>query len=74
MFWVPVTNLESMQEVYMNISRQLKIPDVKEKQADIQKHVQQFLSKESSGKWLLIFNNADDIDLWTGNADNLTDS
>ncbi|OCL00243.1 FabD/lysophospholipase-like protein [Cenococcum geophilum 1.58] len=73
-FWVPVTNLESMQEAYMDISRQLKIPDVKERQADIQKHVQQFLSKESSGKWLLIFDNADDIDLWTGNAGNPTGS
>ena len=39
-----------------------------EEQADIKKLVQRHLSQESAGRWLLIFDNADDMDLWIQNA------
>lgn len=68
-FWVPVTNVESMLEAYLEIGRQLQIPNIKEP-GDVQKLVQRHLSQEGSGKWLLVFDNADDIDIWMDKADN----
>jgi tetratricopeptide (TPR) repeat protein len=73
-FWVPVTNAESMSEAYLEIGQQLQIPDVEQGQADIQKLVQRYLSQDSSGKWLLVFDNADDVDIWTKKPENTSDS
>ncbi|MCJ1470163.1 hypothetical protein MMC07_008808, partial [Pseudocyphellaria aurata] len=63
-FWLPATNTESLQQAYMEIGRQLQIPGLDDKQADIQKLVQLHLSQENASQWLLIFDNADDIDMW----------
>ena len=68
-FWIPVTNVESMLEAYLAVGRQLRIPNLKQDKTDVQKLVQRQLSQESSGKWLLVFDNADDIDVWTEKAD-----
>ena len=68
-FWVPVTNVESMLEAYLEIGQQLQIPNLEQEKADVQKLVQHRLSQESSGKWLLVFDNADNIDIWTDKAD-----
>jgi tetratricopeptide (TPR) repeat protein len=74
-FWVPVANAERCQQAYLEIGRQLQIPGLEEEKADIRKLVQYHLSQESSGQWLLIFDNADDIDMWfesTGGKTNST--
>jgi hypothetical protein len=36
--------------------------------------VQEYLSKESAGQWLLVFDSADDIDMWIGKSDSEQDS
>jgi tetratricopeptide (TPR) repeat protein len=64
-FWIPVTSVESMLEAYLEIGQQLQIPDLGEGKAGIRSLVQQRLSQESSGKWLLVFDNADDTSIWT---------
>lgn len=69
-FWVPATNIESLQQAYLEIGRQLQIPGLKEEQADVKKLVQDYLSGESAGRWLLIFDNADDMNMWIGSAVN----
>ena len=63
-FWVPATNSESLQQAYLEIGRQLRIPSLEQEQADVKKLVQRYLSDESAGRWLLIFDNADDVDMW----------
>jgi tetratricopeptide (TPR) repeat protein len=73
-FWIPVTNMESMLEAYLEIGQQLKIPNIKQEKSDVQRLVQGRLSQESSGNWLLVFDNADDIDLWTEKAGDNTSS
>jgi tetratricopeptide (TPR) repeat protein/predicted acylesterase/phospholipase RssA len=65
MFWIPVTDVSRMQEAYLQIGRRLQISGLDHENADIPKLVQQRLSQESSRKWLLIFDNADDIEIWT---------
>ncbi|KAF2181041.1 putative kinesin light chain [Zopfia rhizophila CBS 207.26] len=73
-FWIPVTNVESMLEAYLEIGKQLQIPNIEQEQGNVQKLVQRHLSQESSGKWLLVFDNADDIAIWTDKVDHTTSS
>ena len=61
--WIPATNMESLQRAYLNAAQQLSIPGWKEQRADAKKLVQGYLSKESTGQWLLMFDDADDIEM-----------
>jgi hypothetical protein len=56
--------MESLQQAYRDVAQQLGIPGWKEDKADVKRLVQGHLSKESAGQWLLVFDNADDIDMW----------
>jgi hypothetical protein len=40
------------------------IAGCEEEKADYKKHVQEYLSQESASPWFLVFDNADDIDMW----------
>jgi tetratricopeptide (TPR) repeat protein len=68
-FWIPVTNVERMLETYLEIGEQLQIPNIKQEKEDAQKLVHHRLSQNDCGKWLLVFDNADDIDIWTEKVD-----
>jgi len=62
--WIPATNMESLHQAYLDVARQLMIPGADEEKADAKKLVQEHLSKESTGRWLLVFDNADDVNMW----------
>lgn len=64
MIWIPATNIESLHQAYQDVARQLKIPGLEEDKADAKKLVQGYLSMESIGRWLLVFDNADDVNMW----------
>tara|TARA_R110002003_G_scaffold95_1_gene7240 strand:- start:19322 stop:21166 length:1845 start_codon:yes stop_codon:yes gene_type:complete len=64
-FWIPVTSVESMLAAYIEVGQQLQIPNVEQNKSEVPKLVQRELSQEAAGRWLLVFDNADDIDLWT---------
>ncbi|KAH6665619.1 P-loop containing nucleoside triphosphate hydrolase protein [Halenospora varia] len=66
--WIPVTNIESLHQAYLGVARQLGIADCEEDKADLKRLVQGYLSKESAGQWLLVFDNADDINMWIAEA------
>ena len=72
-FWVPAMDDESIQKAYLEIGRLLGIPNPEEQQAEIKKLVQHRLSQESAGRWLLVFGNADNIDMWINEAGDVTD-
>jgi tetratricopeptide (TPR) repeat protein len=67
--WIPATNIESLHQAYLDVARQLKITDSDEDKADAKKLVQGYLSKESTGRWLLVFDNADDINMWIAQSE-----
>ena len=67
-FWIPTTNSESLLQAYLEAGRQLGIPGLDQEQANIKKLVQRHLSQESAGQWLLILDNADDMDMWIQNG------
>jgi hypothetical protein len=56
--------MESLHQAYLDVARKLKIPSSDEDKADAKKLVQGYLSKESAGRWLLVFDNADDVNMW----------
>ncbi|GFF48135.1 hypothetical protein IFM46972_08475 [Aspergillus udagawae] len=59
-FWVPAVDATSFENVYREIGRQLGIKGIEEDKADVKTLVKEALSRESSGHWLLIIDNADD--------------
>lgn len=62
--WIPATTIEALQQGYLMVAQQLEIPKCEDEEADVKKLVQDHLSKDDAGPWLLVFDNADDIDLW----------
>jgi KaiC/GvpD/RAD55 family RecA-like ATPase len=62
--WIPAINIESLHQVYMDIAQHLSIPGWEEDKADVKRLVQGYLSKESVGQWVLVFDNANNINMW----------
>jgi hypothetical protein len=61
-FWVPCTSYEAVDQAYMSIAQCVGIQDVKP--AEVKDRVKSYLNQESAGEWLVIFDNADDMDMW----------
>ncbi|KOC13588.1 kinesin light chain 1 and [Aspergillus flavus AF70] len=62
-FWVTCTSYESVEQAYISIASKLGMTGVKP--AEVKEKVKAYLSQESAGKWLLIFDNADEMEMWT---------
>jgi len=71
--WIPATNMEALHKTYRDIAQQLEISDADEPSADVKKLLQNYLSKESSGQWLLVIDNADDINMWISKSSSSSD-
>jgi nucleoside phosphorylase len=67
-FWVPAVDATSFENAYHDISKLMKIEGINEEKADVKRLVKTTLEKESSGSWLLIVDNADDIELLFGDT------
>jgi tetratricopeptide (TPR) repeat protein/Cdc6-like AAA superfamily ATPase len=66
-FWVDASDMNSLQQGYLNIAQRLSIAGWDDEKADVKKLVEQHLSTDGVGQWLLVFDGMDDIDLkWTG--------
>ncbi len=62
--WIPATNTESLHQGYLDVARQLNILGWEDEKTNVRALVQEYLSKNDMGKWLLVFDNADDVDMW----------
>ncbi|EPE04996.1 kinesin light chain 1 [Ophiostoma piceae UAMH 11346] len=62
--WMPATSKESIGQAYLHAAQQLGISGWEDEKADVKRLVQDHLSSESAGQWLLIFDNADDVNMW----------
>lgn len=69
--WIPATNMESLHQAYLNVARQLEVPGWQNEKADVKKLVQQYLGQDEAGPWLLVYDNADDIDMWLAHPDSI---
>ena len=61
-YWVSAATVENFEESYLNIARELRLPGITDKKTDLRALVKRHLSQESSGEWLMVLDNADDID------------
>ncbi|THC89597.1 hypothetical protein EYZ11_010961 [Aspergillus tanneri] len=69
-FWITCTSYESVEQAYMSIALKLGIIDIKP--AEVKEKVKAYLSQEGAGKWLLFFDSADDMGMWSkDNTNNL---
>lgn len=66
-FWVPALSLESFEQACAEIVRILQIRCAAENK-DVKDLLRQHLSCKTAGKWLLIVDNADDMDVLFGAA------
>ncbi|KAK6216103.1 hypothetical protein LQW54_003879 [Pestalotiopsis sp. IQ-011] len=72
-FWVPALDVASFENAYRAIAKQLRLRRADDENVNIRQLVKDSLSQETSGPWLLIIDNADDLSLLYGEA-NLFDS
>src|SRR6266516_113168 len=67
--WIPATNRESLEQAYLHVAKQLGISGCEEDKSDVKRIVQDHLSNERAGQWLLVFENADDVNMWIGKSE-----
>ncbi|PLB46624.1 violaceus kinesin [Aspergillus steynii IBT 23096] len=60
-FWIPCTGYESVEQAYISIAQKVGI---EVKAAEVKSQVKAYFSQRSAGNWLLIFDNADDMEMW----------
>ncbi|KAK8142430.1 hypothetical protein G3M48_008773 [Beauveria asiatica] len=69
--WIPANNTARLRQAYIDAAEQLGIA-VTDDKSDVKQLVKRHLSQDSAGRWLLIYDNADDLDVWipsTGSQD-----
>ena len=62
-FWIPAVSSATFEQAYLKIGQLLQIDEITKENADVKQLVKTRMSQESSGKWLLILDNTDDIDM-----------
>ena len=67
-FWVPAVDASNFENAYRDIGKQMKVEGIDEEKVDVKRLVKTALERESSGSWLLIVDNADDVALLFGDT------
>ncbi|OTA80267.1 hypothetical protein M434DRAFT_86558, partial [Hypoxylon sp. CO27-5] len=67
--WVPALSNETFTQAYIEIAKLLKVDN--EKNEDLRLSVKRYLCSEAAGKWILIVDNADKMEVLFGSSDNL---
>ncbi|KAJ5081108.1 Acyl transferase/acyl hydrolase/lysophospholipase [Penicillium angulare] len=63
-FWIPAMSHESIKQAFLTIANHIGLVVVNQEKDELIRSVQNHFSQQASGHWLLIFDNADDIELW----------
>ncbi|KAH0558819.1 hypothetical protein GP486_004539 [Trichoglossum hirsutum] len=65
-FWVHASNYARFKEEYKNIARELSLPGIDDPDVDTLQLVSKWLSDDINGPWLLVLDNADDMEILFG--------
>ncbi|KAL3468693.1 P-loop containing nucleoside triphosphate hydrolase protein [Aspergillus californicus] len=60
-FWIPCTSYEAVEQACMSITQMVGLYNVEP--AEVKERLQAYFS-QAHKKWILIFDNADDMDMW----------
>ncbi|EPE36432.1 P-loop containing nucleoside triphosphate hydrolase [Glarea lozoyensis ATCC 20868] len=63
-FWIHTSSFDQFEQAYREIAKQMSIPGTEDPQSDTLVLVRDWLNTLENGSWLLILDNADDIDLF----------
>ncbi|KFY27526.1 hypothetical protein V493_03438, partial [Pseudogymnoascus sp. VKM F-4281 (FW-2241)] len=63
-FWVYASTAERFEQAYRSIATELELPGADDPKTDVLGLVSRWLSNADNGRWLLILDNADDIDIF----------
>ncbi|PGH04950.1 hypothetical protein GX51_03249 [Blastomyces parvus] len=66
-FWIASTSAEAAQQGFMSVSESCGLRDVTP--TNVKSRVKDYLNSQKSRPWLLIFDNADEMNMWTGTGD-----
>ncbi|KAL4998871.1 hypothetical protein BDV10DRAFT_184773 [Aspergillus recurvatus] len=66
-FWIPCTSYEAVEQACLTIAKMVGIQDIK--QREVKECLKAYFS-QSDEKWLLIFDNADNMEMWTEGSNN----
>ncbi|KAF5857977.1 hypothetical protein ETB97_005008 [Aspergillus alliaceus] len=61
-FWIPCTSHAIIEQTFLKVAQTLGQYLIKT--TEIKEQIKLYLSSEHAGKWLLVFDNADDINMW----------
>ncbi|OBU01690.1 hypothetical protein VE01_00202 [Pseudogymnoascus verrucosus] len=63
-FWVYASTAERFEQAYRSIATELELPGADDPKTDVLGLVLRWLSNIDNGRWLIILDNADDIDMF----------
>ncbi len=72
-FWVHAGTRTRVEQGFRSIAEAVKLPGRNQSNADISSLVSGWLSNERNGRWVMILDSADDIDVFYGEAANTAD-
>jgi nucleoside phosphorylase len=61
-FWIPCTSQAMIDQAFLNIAQAVGLHCTEP--GEVKQQLKAYLSSESAGRWLLIFDNADDSEMW----------
>lgn len=63
-FWLPAVSIEGIEQAYCAATKGLGLPGCNNAEVDVKRLLQKYLSSDKGGRWLVVFDNVDDIGLW----------
>ncbi|KAL2803418.1 hypothetical protein BJX63DRAFT_425293 [Aspergillus granulosus] len=66
-FWIPCTSYEAVEQAFMSIAQRVGLHNLEP--AEVKARVKTFF-RQANEKWTLIFDNADELDMWTKGSKN----
>ncbi|KAK4117998.1 purine and uridine phosphorylase [Parathielavia appendiculata] len=65
-FWVHASNAERFRQAYASIAQECQVPGYDDPKADVLFLVKAWLERNDCGQWLMVIDNADDMQLFFG--------
>jgi hypothetical protein len=59
-FWVHASSVDRFRHAYESIAQEYEVPGYHDAKADVLSLVRKWLERQSSGRWLMVIDNADD--------------